>query len=80
MEGVAVPHHNAVVSTSVGTVAPPFALEPAFPASPAGGPDLPFQELWRIGQNMAMTRAGPPVPPRCFGAPMKIVAPAAGIC
>ena len=25
-----------------------------------------------------MTRAGPPVPPRCLGAPIKTVAPAAG--
>jgi glycogen debranching enzyme GlgX len=29
-------------------------------------------------QSIARTRAGPPVPPACFGAPTKIVAPAAG--
>ena len=36
------------------------------------------ERLSKAFHSMAMMRAGPPVPPRCFGAPIKIVAPAAG--
>ncbi len=47
---------------------------PVGPIAAAGtgpGPGIP-------DQITARTRAGPPVPPRCFGAPTKMVAPVAG--